>query len=285
MTDESAPGTHLLRFALEGERVKRAAAIFERESPRLGVALRRAVPFLGRRGVPVTLSYARTVPVAELLEGLPRPIHVTHLVPSPGGARGAMLLDAGAIAMFLEGVLGGDGRVLPELNPAGLSAPQAALMSGLATAIVKGFSDALWPSLGVRLECRAPETEEATAEAAPVACVLEFGAETVGRAILLLPKEILLATSSQPEPASPPPADPCIVAVLAGVELTLVAELGRMQMKLRDLTNLKVGDTINLNVPVSGTVSVRANGRELLRGRPTTSGGQIAVKITRGHEA
>ena len=44
------PGTTgPLSFALEGDGIRRAAAIFDRESVRLATALRRALPVLARR--------------------------------------------------------------------------------------------------------------------------------------------------------------------------------------------------------------------------------------------
>jgi flagellar motor switch protein FliM len=270
----------LLRFALEGERVRRAVSVLERESPRLSAALRRAIPFLSRRGLPVALASARAAPIGDLLEGVSRPIHATHFVAMPANARGALLLDAGAIAICLDGVLGGEGRAIPVLNPAGLTGPQTALVSGLASGVVSAFSDALFVSIGIRLECRTAGVEEATAQSAPIACILEFGTQPdVGRVMLLLPKEALLASSDQLERLPGPGGDPRLAAVLANVELDLVAELGRVRIRLRDLAALKVGDTLRLDASVNGTVSVRANEHELMRGKPTTQSGRLAVKI------
>jgi flagellar motor switch protein FliM len=277
------PPVKLLRFALEGERVRRAAQVLERESPRLAGALRRALPFLGRRSVPISLSYSRAVPVAELLESLPRPIHATQLVITPGGGGGALLLDSGAIGLFLDGVLGGDGSSLPELAPT-LTAPQAALVGGLATGIVRAVSDALSTSLGMTLACRSAEIHDATVESAPIACLLELGSEdAIGRVAILLAKEPLLAACPELDPPSNA-SDPAVASVLEGVELDLVAELGSLPMRLFDVARLQVGDTLRLDAAVGATVSVRAEGHELFRGRPTTSGGRIALKLAGGHE-
>jgi flagellar motor switch protein FliM len=280
MTGAVPPRVQLLRFALEGERVRKAARLLERESPRLASALRRAVPFLSRRRLPIALAYTRATPIAELLETVARPIHVVHLVTSPGSARGALLLDAGAIAMFLDGVLGGNGQTVPSLNPEGLTAPQAALASGLAAGIVRAFSDTLSAAIGLRLEGRAADVDEATAQSAPIACVLEFGVEDrIGRIVLLLPKEALLASVADADPPARPTGDPGIAAVLENVEIDVIAELGRVSMRVEALTGIKVGDMLRLDVPVNGMVLVRANDRVLYRGRPTTHGGRISVKI------
>jgi flagellar motor switch protein FliM len=286
MTAEATGHAPLLRFALEGDRVRRAAKVLERESPRLVAALRRAVPFLSRRGVPITLCHARAMPIADLLESLERPIHVAHLVTKPGQAAGALLLDAGAVALFLDGVLGGDGQSLPTLNPSGLSAPQTALMAGLSNNIVRAFSATLEESIGLGLELREASLEQAQVESAPIACVLELGEGTrVGRIALLLAKEPLLTEAPDTEPTSAPARDERIAGVLENVELLLIAELGRVLMRVGDIAALAVGDTLRLDVPVSGLVSVSANGHELMRGRPTTSAGRIAVKVVPRHDA
>jgi flagellar motor switch protein FliM len=281
---EPAPPVKLLRFALEGERVRRAAQVLERESPRLASALRRALPFLARRNVPIALLYSRAVPVAELLETMARPIHATQLIVGPGGGGGAILFDAGAIGMFLDGVLGGDGSHIPELPSSGLTAAQTALVSGLAMGIVRTLSNSLTTSLGMSLACRSTEIQDATVASAPIVCVLELGSEdAVGRVAVLLAKEPLLAAWPEAE-TSPLAADPRVVSVLEDVELDLVAELGSLRLRLGDVARLEVGDTLRLDAAVGATVSVRADGRELFRGLPTTSGGRIALKISGGHE-
>jgi flagellar motor switch protein FliM len=283
IAEPSAP-VKLLRFALEGERVRRAAQVLERESPRLASALRRALPFLARRNVPIALLYSRAVPIAELLETMARPIHATQLVVTPGGGGGAILFDAGAIGMFLDGVLGGDGSRIPELPASGLTAAQTALVSGLAMGIVRTLSNSLTTSLGMSLACRSTEIQDATVASAPIVCVLELGSEgAVGRVAVLLAKEPLLAAWPEAE-ALPVAADPRVVSVLEEVELDLVAELGSLRLRLGDVARLEVGDTLRLDAAVGATVSVRADGRELFRGLPTTSGGRIALKIAGGHE-
>ncbi len=281
---ESPAPVKLLRFALEGERVRRAAQVLERESPRLASALRRALPFLARRNVPIALLYSRAVPIAELLESMSRPIHATQLVITPGGGGGAILFDAGAIGMFLDGVLGGNGTHIPELAPSGLTAAQTALVAGLATGIVRTLSDSLTASLGMSLACRSTEIQDAMVASAPIVCLLELGGEgAVGHVAVLLAKEPLMAAWPESEVLASA-VDPRVVSVLEEVELDLVAELGSLRLRLGDVARLEVGDTLRLDAAVGATVSVRADGRELFRGLPTTSGGRIALKIAGGHE-
>jgi flagellar motor switch protein FliM len=272
----------LLRFAVEGGRVRRAASALERESPHLASALRRAMPFLARRGGQVTLCFARAMPLSELLQDLPRPVHATHLR-AASGARGGLILEAGAIAMVLDGVLGGDGRAPPQLNREGLTAPQVALIARVIEGAVRSLSEVLARKFGFTLEAVAPDAEEASSEGAPIACSFDIAcAGQTGRVMLLLAKEALLGGPDDEAHAAPVP-DARVARVLEGVDVDLVVELGRIQMPLGRLASLKVGDVIRLDLPVGGAVDVRADGHVILRGHPTTNSGQIAVRVAGRH--
>ncbi len=272
----------LLRFAVEGGRVRKAASALEQASPQLASALRRALPFLARRGGQVTLCFARALPVSELLADLPRPVHATHLR-SPTGARGALVLDAGAIAMVLDGVLGGDGRSPPALDPQGLTSPQVALLARVVDGAVRSLSEVLSRRFGFAIEPIAPDADEATSEGAPIACSFDVGVGgQTGRVVLLLEKEALLGPSDDSEPPGDS-ADPRVARVVQDVELDLVVELARLPLPIGRLATLKAGDVIRLDVPVGGAVNVRADGSVVLRGHPTTNAGQIAVRIAGRH--
>ncbi|HZU84357.1 MAG TPA: FliM/FliN family flagellar motor switch protein [Polyangiaceae bacterium] len=272
----------LLRFAVEGGRVRRAAAALEQASPQIMSALRRAMPFLVRHGAQVALCFARAIPVGELLAELPRPIHAVHLTMTPGGAHGAIVLDAGAIAMILDGVLGGDGSSPPALDGSGLTPPQVALVSRVLDGVVRSFSEVFARRFGVSLQATAPDGDAASSEAAPVACSFEIGAgSNLGRVVLLVAKEALLGAAEDRQDPGHAAADPRVAGVVEQVELEFVAELARLRVTLGQLANLRVGDTIRLDVPVGGTVNLRAEGRVVLRGHPTTNAGQIAIRIAK----
>jgi flagellar motor switch protein FliM len=257
--------------------------VLEKERGRLESALRRAVPFLARRGIPVALGYAKAMPLSAVLQDIEAPIHVTRLAVQPGDGRGAMVFDAGVLALLLDGVLGGDGTSTPKLESEGLTPPQFAVVQGVVTTILRALGETLSTRLGVRLE-PLPGTgpnAEAGGEGVPVACALDLSTREgarIGRVVLLLPKESLLHVTGGAEQGAAPKADPRIVAALDDVELEVIVELTRLRMSLGDVTELRVGDTIPLDVPVDGEVTVRTADRVLMRGRPTTVGGRIAVR-------
>jgi flagellar motor switch protein FliM len=270
----------LLRFALDGARARGAATVLEKEAPRLVAALRRAVPFLSRRRVPVELTFARAMPMEELLHSLTAPVFVSHLQTNPGNALGALLVDGGAIAMFVDGVLGGNGAALPSLNPAGLSGPQEALVSGIARNIIQALSATLGGSIAITMAPCSPTAWDSKTQGAPIVCVLAVGdGDQAGRVALLLPREALLAHLGATDAPASLPEDDRIASVVAEVELVLVVELARLPFDLGRVASLRIGDTLRLDVAVTSPVSLRVGDRELMQGRPTNAGGRIGVRI------
>jgi flagellar motor switch protein FliM len=273
-----------LQFAVAGEPVRRAVAALEREQSRLATALRRALPFLTRRDVPVTLDGVCAQTTADLLRDLALPAHVVHLAVEPGGAAGALMFDANALGLMLDGVLGGDGRALPTLSRTGLTAPQTALVTRTVEGVVRTLGETLHARVGVRIEVAAGRPEAEGGEGTPIACAFSLGAPpVVGRMALVLPRAALLARDGGAAlPSST--CDPRITGALADVDLELVVALARLPMKLAAVLALKVGDTLPLDVLVGHAVCVRADNRPLFRARPTTSGSHLAVRIEGGHE-
>lgn len=275
-----AESTGPLQFAIEGEPVRRAAAVFERERVRLATALRRALPFLTRRDVPVAMEWARAVPAAELMLDLPRPVHVVHLAVEPGGAPGALVFDAGALSRMLDGVLGGDGRALPTLDAAGLTAPQRALVGRTVEGIVRAVGEVLSSRIGVNIALASDRPDPNSSDGTSIVCAFMLGAD-LGRVLLVLPKNALLGPGAAITSALPAPEtyNPHVLRALDGVDLELVVELARVPARLDVVLGLRVGDTLPLGIPVSDPVNVRIDDKPMFRGRPTTVAGCIAVRI------
>jgi flagellar motor switch protein FliM len=193
-------------------------------------------------------------------------------------------LDSTAISLVLDGVLGGDGKTLPVLDPAGLTPPQMALVARVVNDIVRSLSEVFLRKFGFTLEASAPDGEDASSETAPIACCFELGAgEHIGRVVLLIAKEALLVGLPDGERSPPRQRDARISAVVEQVELDIVAELARTKMSVGRISSLRVGDSIRLDVPVGAAVLLRADGHVVLRGYPTTRSGQIAIRIEGRH--
>lgn len=279
----------LLRIAVEaGGRARRALSLLDRERRELESALRRAIPFLARRNVEIRCGAAQVVPIAELRASLAAPIHLVELVAQPGGSRGALLFDGGAASLILDGVLGGDGRSLPELDPQGLSGAQAAVLARMSEQILTTFSEVLAVRAGLRLQRLAGHAVDVLGETPPVVVVLELGAPdapTPARVALAIAKDALAGELAKlPSSADKDAIDARIGQSMMEAPLELVAELARIQLKLEDVLSLKVGDTLDVGLHVEGLVSVRAGDKVLLRGTPTRAGGQLAIHVEERHE-
>lgn len=276
----SASRARALDFAMEGERVRRAATTLERVSKRFVAALRRAVPFLARRGMTVSCTEPKPMAVDQVFADLTGPLHVTSFLVKPVEAKGALVLDEGAISLFIDGILGGEGTAPPKLGKS-LTNPQRALIGRLTAGAMRAFSDVFSVELESTLEVREGAEAGPYVDSVPIAFTFEIASGSHGgRIVFLVEKEALLARSEVIETA-PLTCDPEVASALRNVELELVAELGRVRMKLHDVVQLGVGDMLNLSARVDGQVRVHTSGNVVFSGHPTTSAGQIAIRVDR----
>lgn len=285
MSDGSARNS-LVDGGVETKPARRAAGALDAHAHDLGAALRRAVPFLVRRGVEVAAGPAHpSATLISALGDLASPTYVMHLATDPGGFRAVLVLDATANAFLIDGALGGDGQKPPTLDEKGLTGPQTALVGRIAQRIVEAFSTALVGTAGFGFT-RLPATAGGPASDMSFASMqLTLGPEGQnGKLALLVAREALLA-STQPAAPRTPSYDPRVVATMHDVEVDLVVELGRVTMSLGAITGLRVGDMLRLDVPLDGTVAVRCGDAPILTGIPTTSGSRLAVRIASRHGA
>lgn len=273
----TANASALVRLGQETDRARRACERVDGLGKPLAAAIRRAMPWLVRKRIEVSTEPARATLATEILESLPRPHHVTPLIVD-GRYSGALVLDAGAVARAVDGVLAGGSGDLPKLDPTGLSPAQQALASRLAQGIGAALAEALGRA-GIRVE---PALDK---EAVPrgglfVACTIAIGTgDGVGRIVLLVPTSALdLGPGNKTLALPAPPENP---AMLANVEVDVVAELGRVPMPLPKVASLKVGDVIRLPLGIDAMARVHVGGRQLFAGKPTTQGHQMAIEIQR----
>jgi flagellar motor switch protein FliM len=262
---------------------RRAAAALDIHAHDLGAALRRAVPFFVRRGIQVAAGPGTAASLSTVVGDLAAPSYVLHLATDPGGFRSAIVIDATANAFLLDGALGGDGSKPPDLDVKGLSGPQSALVGRIAQRVAETFSTALSGSAGFGFTRLPPSAGGPPPDTQFAALKLALGDEGArGTLMLLVSKEALHAGTQTPA-ARATPVDPRIASTMQEVEIDLVVELGRIRMSLGDISALRVGDMLKLDVPLDGTVLVRSGGQPLLEAFPTTSGSRLAVRIAGRH--
>ena len=242
-------------------------------------AVKRAVPILMRKGISLDPEPAKLVKAADLPTGLVTPYFHIPLATDPGGSRAFILFDAGAVGYLLEAALGGNVEAdsIPPVTE--MTSAQKAAMGRVSDPIARLVSDAMF-GLGLRLRKLPGETGLAK-EGEFAVLTLTIGGNPARKILIGVTRESLsqmaggvFPSGRKSDGASKMPA------IMANVELDLVAELGRVRRRLSLIDALRVGDVIRLETPVRSPVLVRVQSKPLLRARPTTSGTQLAVIIT-----
>ncbi len=279
MITSSEEPRELFGVTTEGP-LQRAVNTLDRHAASMAGAIRRSVPFLVRSGVLVTPDPAVATTASTITTEMAAPTFLVHLATDPGHVRGMLVFGAEAVSFLLDGLLGGDGSAPPMLSPEGLTGPQRVLLGRIADGVVQGLSAACEASSGFRL-VKVAVAEEGGDDAALLSLGFRLGADGgSGRVVLALSKEALLGGTAPKSRTTS--ADPRIASALGAVEIELVAELGKVRMKLGDLAALRVGHVLATTVPVGGAIKLRSMSCELFRGYPTTSGGQVAIRIGGG---
>ncbi len=284
MSQEPAKN-QVLAISSEGAPVRRAVEVLAETGPALAGALRRAIPFLSKSAVPIKVVSVEAQPIEQTTGQLAKPWHAMSIVIEPGQSAGILALDGPAVALVLDGLLGGDGKNPAPLKGTTLSTTQAALMNRVSIGLCAAFSEAL-TRIGLKLAPRAKGAPGSPGENAPITLTLEIGEGMgAGRIVLAIAKDALLVKLT---PFAPPKKDASeldhrIVATIEQIEVELVAELGHARMTLAALSTLRPGTTLRLDAPLSGSVEVLAQGQSIFSGRPTAINGQIAVRLDR-HE-
>jgi flagellar motor switch protein FliM len=281
---EEADVKSMLGDAVEGGAQRRVLDAMDERGTDIALAMKRAIPFLMRRSVPLEPEPSKIGVARALQEELEGPIYSVPLVTDPGGSRAMLLFDRGAVSFLLDGALGGipadEAQELEEEGaPKQLTSPQRAVMNRLADALLKAISEALG-SLGVRLR-RLPPSSGTPPEGQFAAITFLLGEGSSRKIVVAVARDALqnaglglFSESKQKDTIQNK-----VPAVLQEVELELVVELGRIRRKLADIDSLKVGDTLRLGVPVRSPVTIQVQGQPMFRGKPTTVGTQLAVSI------
>jgi|SRR5579885_461716 flagellar motor switch protein FliN/FliY len=74
--------------------------------------------------------------------------------------------------------------------------------------------------------------------------------------------------------------DPNKLGILNDVTITLTIEIGRAQIKIRDLLNLTKDSIIDLNKLAGEPVDIYANGKLIAKGNIITANGKYCVRLT-----
>lgn len=254
-----------------GEGTKRALRSAEKLGETLAAALRRAIPFLGRRGVPVRFSSVAVHPGGE------QEASYLCAFDCPDRGTGFLAFDRQVSSLLVDGLLGGDGKKPTALTGERLSRVQIAFMRSASVQILGALSEVAQKAHGSVFRAREEVGPETAQPNTHLALTLEVG--DGGMIVVLVPQALFASADDQSAPRGP---DPRIVATLYGAPVEVSVELGRARLAMRKLMNLQIGTTLVLDTTVEGRATVRVDGRVVAEGRPKAEAGHMAVRIESG---
>jgi flagellar motor switch/type III secretory pathway protein FliN len=300
-SDSSQPDIVPLKIAASDEnRSETAFATLTAVATGFSKELRRVLPFLARQRARALVDVARSGRDPELGGLADGPSFLVQLT-SPEQVWVALQFDATAILALVDGLFGtpkpdtedADGEDAgsdePDSPPLSdsLTLAQRALLKrlggDLAALLNKPIEESCKvtlgapqfstlkraepPSLGddaITIDCRVDNVRR------PWAIRMWMGAQAIER----LAAKAAAATASSPS----------FALVALRIPVTVVAELGRVTLKLSQVLGLRVGDTLRLPSPANDPVLVRVEGVAKFDAVPVISRGQVAVKIHSRHQ-
>jgi len=268
-----------LRAAIQA--MDRVAAAFAR-------AARRSMPFLVRYGSSVTTGAVEVVtgPDADRMAG-DAPTSQVGVASRDGLVRGFVGLNSEAISLVLEGALGGRGAFWRSSLGADLTPAQKALVSRIGRSLAADFATAIHDEVGLTLEPQTeplpPPNEKAAGDMLRVTCSIQ-GLPVAAALTLAVSAQAVEAAAKQAADDPSPQGDPRIAEAVRDVEVSVVAELGRVSLGIERVLSLQPGDVIRLSTAADDPIAVRVAGVKKFDAAPLVSRGQLAVEVKSRHE-
>lgn len=262
--------------------------------------LRRAIPFLGRQRARVSPGEPAAASDESELPPFEGPSYLIKLE-SPEETWAALHFDGGAILALVDGLFGppsepageddeaaaSEERERPQLGEA-LTLAQKALLGRLSSDIAAPLASLARAhcqaklTVSVRASFKRGELIELPEDAIGIDCRVEevpfpwvvrlfMGATALQR---------LGAEEARPKVSS---QEPTLADAAVRIPVTVVAELGRVTLKLSQVLGLRSGDTLRLPAAANDPVIVRVEGVPKFDAVPVISRGQVAVKIHSRH--
>ncbi|MET0595910.1 MAG: FliM/FliN family flagellar motor switch protein [Polyangiaceae bacterium] len=261
---------------------------------RIGAAFvryaRRSMPFLARHRARIVATPVQIASmVADAANPLPTgPSYAVRLGTKEGNAWATITLNSDAIALTLEGALGGGSGATPvQLTAPELTPAQRALISRVGNSLALDLATAVREEARLTMTILPPDSAPPQAPASDsleVVCQVE-GMQVPASMVISASAEALEASArEQSNSGDGVPGDPRFLEAMQEVPVEVVAELGRISLGLKKVLSFRVGDVIRLYTATDDPVSVRVGGVEKFLGAPILSRGQLAIEIRSRHE-
>lgn len=263
--------------------------------------LRRAMPFLARQRARLSPSEALLASDEALPPQTEGPSFLVTLE-SPGDLWAALSFDGAAILALVQGLFGGasvdedtgdaEQAEPPDTQQAlgeALTLAQRAMLKRLCGDIAARLSRLIEAQTGQKLSVtelsslKRGEFPELAADALAIDCRVE-GVPLPWAVRLFMGADALQKLTAQQDSATKDEqAGPTMAAAAVRIPVTVVAELGRVTLRLSQVLGLRAGDTLRLPSAANDPVLVRVEGVPKFDAIPVISRGQVAVKIQSRH--
>lgn len=265
--------------------------------------LRRAMPFLARQRARLVLGEAALASDGTLPPVTEGPSFLVTLE-SAGDLWGAVSFDGAAILALVEGLFGGssaepeevaevaDGAEAPDSRQAlgeTLTLAQRAMLRRLCADLAERFVRLVEAQTAQKLSVtelvglRRGEFPELAADALAIDCCVEGVAHPWSVRVFMGADALQKLTAQDNATKKESDAGPTMAQAAMRIPVTVVAELGRVTLRLSQVLGLRVGDTLRLPSAANDPVLVRVEGVPKFDAVPVISRGQVAVKIQSRH--
>jgi flagellar motor switch protein FliM len=285
-------GRQLKRLDLTGRerRLRAAMQAMGRVAVHFARLARRTMPFLVKRRsrlVPGAVAFVDLGADPRVVHG---PVFEVLLEEKDGPGWGCLIINADALAIILEGALGGAGDGASAALGSELTVAQAALVSKVVRQLADDLRRAVREEVGVALDvtlahgvATGDERDAAWGDGLGVDCVFE-GLASAAKVAVSMGAEALEAALKEKDGDEPMLGDPRMAEALHDVPVEIVAELGRVSLGLRRLLTLQPGQVLRLSSAVDDPAVIRVEGVAKFVGSPVISRGQLAIQIKARHE-
>ncbi len=260
--------------------------------------LRRAMPFLARQRARLVLGEAVLASDGTLPEAGEGPSFLVTME-SQSDLWAAVSFDGAAILALVEGLFGGatelsdegDGAEVPDSRQAlgeALTLAQRAMLRRLCADLAGRLVRLVEAQTGQKLtvtelvSLKRDEFPELAADALAIDCQIE-GVSHPWMVRVFMGADALQKLTAQESGTKEADAGPTMAMAAVRVPVTVVAELGRVTLRLSQVLGLRVGDTLRLPSAANDPVLVRVEGVPKFDAVPVISRGQVAVKIQSRH--
>jgi flagellar motor switch protein FliM len=286
--DSSKP---LKRLDLTGRerRLRAAMQAMGRVASHFGRLARRTMPFLVKRRtrlVPGAVAFVDLKSDAAVVHG---PVYEVLLEEPDGPGWACLFINADALAIMLEGALGGAGDGASAALGSDLTVAQSALVSKVVRQLAEDMKRAVRDEVGVALEltlahgiATGDEREASWGDGLGVDCVFE-GLASPAKISVSMGAEALEAALKEKDADEPAQVDPRMAEALHEVPVEVVAELGRVSLGLKRLLTLQPGQILRLGSALDDPAVIRVAGVTKFVGSPVISRGQLAIQIKARH--